>query len=74
MKNKSFIIPEKSADRVAKFYKLYTDDWKAQYNMLLDDGVTCGQCVHANRCRTIFGGNDSNTSCQFYPNKFYPKL
>lgn len=62
--------PTKSEDRVHKCFKKGTKDWNNQYNMLLDDGVTCGQCIHSVRCKTMFGGNDKNTSCQFYPNRF----
>ena len=63
----------KSVERVGKFYNYekYPDEWKAQYDMLLPDGITCGGCVHSNKCRTIFGGNDSNTSCQFYHSRFH---
>jgi len=59
----------KTESRV-KGYKKGSEDWKAEFNMLLDDGVTCSECMHSNRCKTIFGGNDSNTSCQFHPTRF----
>lgn len=72
-------IPEtiegKSINRVSKCYN-YNEcrqDWLAQYNMLLMDGVTCGDCAHSSRCKMMFGGNDLYTSCQFYPNKFKNK-
>lgn len=64
----------KSKDRVNKNYREGTKDWEDQYNMLLDDGVTCGDCKHSERCKAIFGGNDSNTRCQFYPNRFIAKI
>lgn len=67
------VIPGKNPERVMKGYLKHPSDWKAQYNMLLMDGITCGDCCHSQRCKTIFGGNDSNTHCQFYPNRFYPK-
>ena len=67
------LIVGKSPDRVSKFYLSSPSDWKAQYNMLLMDGVTCGDCLHSNRCNSIFGGDDKNTSCQFYPNRFQRK-
>lgn len=65
--------PTKSKDRVHKAYKEGEPDWDAQYNMLLDDGVTCGDCVHSVRCKMLFDGNDNNTSCQFYPSRFFAK-
>jgi hypothetical protein len=60
----------KSKSRVPKGYREGTEDWNDQYNMLLDDGVTCKDCVHCNRCCSIFGQKETCTSCQFYPNKF----
>jgi hypothetical protein len=69
------IIEGKSANRVHKCYD-YSEcpsDWKAQYDMLLMDGETCVDCVHSERCKSLFGGNDLNTSCQFYPNRFCSK-
>ena len=41
-------------------------------DMLLPIGLTCGDCFHANRCSTLFGGDDANTSCQFSPSRFRP--
>lgn len=66
----NLIIPGKSADRVPKGYRLGTEDWKAEYNMLLMDGVTCKQCVNCRRCVSMFGSNETDTSCQWHPNKF----
>lgn len=66
-------VAGKSPDRVNKAYLKYPEDWKAQYNMLLMDGDTCGDCAHSERCKTLFDGDNSNTSCQFYPNKFMRK-
>lgn len=60
----------KAESRVPKGYKKGTSDWSAEYNMLLDDGVTCGDCMHAYRCRILFGGDDGNTKCQFHPSRF----
>ena len=85
MKNKSKLTDEtanigkvvlvavelKSKSRI-KGYKEGTDDFNAQFNMLLDDGVTCSDCRHSIRCEMIYGGDNKNTSCQFYPNKFLP--
>ncbi len=60
----------KSKDRVPAYFKEGSSDWKAEYNMLLDDGITCGDCAYSRRCELMFGGDNSNTSCQFHPNKF----
>ena len=63
----------KSEGRVHKAFKKGTADWNNQYNMLLDDGITCGQCVHSLKCKEMFGGDDNNKTCQFFPNKFIAK-
>lgn len=60
----------KSENRVSNVYKKGTKDWKDQYEMLLDDGLTCNDCHHAYRCTSMFGSNLTDTSCQFYPNRF----
>jgi hypothetical protein len=64
----------KSESRV-KNYKPGSEDWKAEYNMLLDDGLTCNDCAHVNRCCSLFGQTPyvNEGKCQFYPNRFYPK-
>ena len=59
----------KSESRVMG-YKKGTEDWDAEYNMLLDDDVTCESCIHAYRCCSMFGTESTDTSCGFYPNKF----
>jgi len=61
----------KSESRINPCYKKGTEDWKAELNMLLDDGVTCGDCIHSARCKAMFGGNNTNTYCQFYPSTFH---
>lgn len=63
----------KSVDRVHKCYNYakYPEEWKAQYNMLLPDGITCKQCVHCNKCCTIFGQKETDTKCQFHPSRFF---
>lgn len=38
--------------------------------MLLPDGKTCADCVHVERCTTIFGAKPENTSCGFEPIRF----
>lgn len=67
------IIEGKNPDRVLAGYRKYPHEWNAQYNMLLMDGVTCSECKHAQRCCTIFGQKETDTSCQFYPSKFREK-
>jgi len=64
----------KTESRINASYKKGSQDWKDQLHMLLDDGMTCKDCVHSKRCKTIFGGNDNNTYCQFYPNSFQPAV
>ncbi len=63
----------KNKERVPKYYKEGSADWKAEFNMLLDDGITCGDCNHNRRCETMFGGDNKDTSCQFHPNRFSQK-
>ena len=60
----------KSEIRVRKGYKKGTSDWEAQYDMLLDDGVVCGDCIHATRCCAFGYSNLDRTECDFYPNRF----
>ena len=70
--NEMPVVPGKSADRVHKChdYNKYPEEWIATYNMLLPDRVTCKQCAHCNRCCMLFGSEETDTSCQFYPSKF----
>lgn len=63
----------KSVDRIPKGYKVGESDWKAQLNMLLRDGISCKDCIHCGRCCLIFGQKETDTSCQFYPSRFYQK-
>jgi hypothetical protein len=64
----------KSESRV-KGYKPGSKDWKAEYDMLLDDGLTCNECVHVERCCLLFGQTTyvNEGKCQFYPNRFCQK-
>jgi hypothetical protein len=64
----------KSESRV-KHYRPGSEDWKAEYAMLLDDGLTCNDCVHVTRCCSLFGQSTyvDEGKCQFYPNRFYQK-
>lgn len=65
----------KSKDRVPKYYRKETKDWEAEYNMLLDDAVTCNECIHVERCCALFAQKPYVNSgrCQFHPNRFSPK-
>ena len=63
----------KTESRVSQMYKKGTKDWKDQINVLLDDGVKCGDCVYSERCKKIYGGDDQSTSCQWHPNRFQAK-
>ena len=60
----------KSESRVHPAYKKGTPDWQAEYNMLLEDGVTCADCAHVRRCCTLFGQKPEQTACQFHTNRF----
>lgn len=72
MNTETFITPDKNPDRVPAGYKRYPDEFKAQYNMLLPDFVTCEQCYHISRCRALYGQKGNETSCQFHPNRYCP--
>lgn len=63
----------KSKNRIHHFYREGTQDWDAEFNMLLDDGVTCNDCVSCKRCVAMFGVESTNTTCDFYPNRFTEK-
>lgn len=63
----------KSEDRIPACYKKGSSDWKAERDMLLEDGVTCKDCFHCHRCTSMFGQNETDTRCQFYPNMFLQK-
>jgi hypothetical protein len=60
----------KTESRVHPAYKKGTKDFSDQLNMLLDDGVKCGDCAYSNVCKKMYGGNDDNTDCQWSPNRF----
>lgn len=63
----------KSKDRVPEGYREGTRDWQDQYDMLLDDGVTCNDCAYVKQCCGFFGQEPNGESCQFYPNRFTEK-
>lgn len=61
----------KNKNRVSPLYKQGTKEWNAQYNMLLDDSVTCAQCIYFyGNCGQIFGAKPEGTKCQWFPNCF----
>lgn len=64
------VIPGKSPERVNQAYLKSPDEWNAEYNMLLMDGVTCASCAHCLRCCTLFGQKETDTCCQFHPSRF----
>ena len=70
LKNQSKMA--KDLNRI-KRYKQGTNDFAAEYNMLLDDGITCNDCIHCIKCCSMFGQKETDTSCQFYPNRFILK-
>lgn len=61
----------KSEDRV-KLFKPGSSSWNEAYNMLLDDGLTCNDCVYVEKCCSLFGQTPhvNEGQCQFYPNRF----
>lgn len=38
--------------------------------MNLPAGMTCGQCVHLDRCTKIYGHKPEDTVCDWFPRKF----
>ncbi len=38
--------------------------------MRLPAGVTCGQCVHIYRCKSIYGHVETDTYCDWSPSRF----
>lgn len=38
--------------------------------MRLPAGKTCGDCAHVRRCVAMFGHEQGDTSCDFYPSRF----
>jgi len=62
--------PVKSESRVAACYRKGTEDWAAEYDMLLPDGITCDGCAHFGRCTALFRCGSKNTKCDFYPSRY----
>jgi hypothetical protein len=69
----TYIVPEKSVSRVREGYTLGTRDHRDQYRMLLPDGKTCADCVHIEKCVSMWGARETNTRCTFGDNKFRQK-
>jgi hypothetical protein len=42
----------------------------AEADMKLPDGKTCVDCVHFNRCSTLFGHIESDEVCDWAPSRF----
>jgi hypothetical protein len=38
--------------------------------MRLPTGLTCGDCVHIRRCKTIFGHTEADKTCDWSPSRF----
>jgi len=38
--------------------------------MKLPENETCADCVHCSSCTVMFGVNEKNTECDFFPNRF----
>ena len=38
--------------------------------MEIQNGKTCNECIHMERCRSMFGVKASNKECDFYPVRF----
>jgi len=53
-------------------YKEGTSDWNAEYNMLLDERITCNDCAHCETCCSSYGQRPyiNDGRCQWYPNRF----
>lgn len=62
------------AEGRGKGYKKGTEDWDAEYDMLLDDGVTCDDCRHSDRCFAFGFSKPGRYRCDFYPSKFCSKV
>mgnify|MGYP005606681655 FL=1 len=39
--------------------------------MKLQPGVTCGDCRHIKRCKSIFGHVETDTYCDWSPSRFH---
>lgn len=40
--------------------------------MNLPRGMTCGNCVHIDRCKAMFGHVETDTRCDWSPSRFRP--
>jgi hypothetical protein len=40
--------------------------------MRLPPGTTCGDCAHIRRCEALFGHEEIDTVCDFFPRRFKP--
>jgi hypothetical protein len=38
--------------------------------MRLPKGQTCGDCAHIQRCKSIYGHTETDTSCDWSPSRF----
>jgi len=42
--------------------------------MKLPEGKTCSDCMHCYRCTSMFGAEETNTTCDFYPVRFVARF
>ena len=68
--NEPWIRPDKDFKRAPESYRKYPSDFRAQYDMLLPDGIICNDCTHGSYCQKVFGQNPENDYCQFYPTRY----
>ena len=40
--------------------------------MDLPVGYTCGDCIHIQKCKTIYGRIETDSRCDWWPSKFKP--
>lgn len=69
----TYLVPNKAVSRVDERYTLGTKDHRDQYRMLLNDGKTCADCRHVEKCVSMYGQKEDATKCQFGGNKFHQK-
>ena len=65
-RNKNDPSPERRADAESVARKACNDSTC----MTLPQGKSCGDCVHVERCKKIFGVKPERTTCDFFPRRF----
>lgn len=64
------LTPNKDPERVEAMYDSASEDFPAQYEMLLPDGKRCTDCVRCATCCSVFGQKESATICQWHPSRY----